>query len=182
MNRLRPNQICATAIVMGLAIFSPIPETAEPFEFMRIGDEDGFGFANTDGLVRATAAPHNLPATPTVTVSLAKTNSYRTSTETAVLLGRALIISTIGRRRKVPTPRSNVSAAKPSVKPPPARSGPTSPSPYLPPMNPGPTKTAPSYPTTLNFISNSPSTPTTLFPAREYSSISYSATTILIPH
>lgn len=41
---------------------SPMAAIAQPFEFIRIGDKDGFGFAATSGLVRATAAPHNLPA------------------------------------------------------------------------------------------------------------------------
>ncbi len=38
------------------------PATAEPFEYIRIGDKDGFGFAATQSLVRATPPPHNRPA------------------------------------------------------------------------------------------------------------------------
>ncbi|MHA1570804.1 MAG: hypothetical protein ACTSWM_03200, partial [Alphaproteobacteria bacterium] len=62
MNWLCPNKIRLAAIIVGLAIISPISAAAQPFEFVRIGDKDGFGFASTAGLVRATAAPHNLPA------------------------------------------------------------------------------------------------------------------------
>ena len=35
---------------------------AVPFDFIRVGDLDGFGFASTAGLVRATGAPHTTPA------------------------------------------------------------------------------------------------------------------------
>ena len=35
---------------------------AEPFQYIRIGDKDGFGFASTQALVRATPPPHNRPA------------------------------------------------------------------------------------------------------------------------
>ncbi len=35
---------------------------AEPFEFIRVGDDDGFGFTETRQLVRATAPPHTQPA------------------------------------------------------------------------------------------------------------------------
>ena len=35
---------------------------AEPFEFIRIGDDDGFGFTATGQLVRATPPPHVQPA------------------------------------------------------------------------------------------------------------------------
>ncbi len=35
---------------------------AEPFEFIRVGDDDGFGFTETGRLVRATPPPHVLPA------------------------------------------------------------------------------------------------------------------------
>lgn len=47
----------AAAIIMlpGVAL-------AEPFRFIRIGDADGFGFANTSQLVRAWPDRHDLPA------------------------------------------------------------------------------------------------------------------------
>lgn len=35
---------------------------AVPFDFIRIGDLDGFGYTSTAGLVRATSAPHTTPA------------------------------------------------------------------------------------------------------------------------
>jgi hypothetical protein len=35
---------------------------ATPFDFIRVGDLDGFGYTNTAGLVRATGAPHTTPA------------------------------------------------------------------------------------------------------------------------
>ena len=35
---------------------------ADPFEFVRIGDKDGFGFDSPAPLVRATPPPHNRPA------------------------------------------------------------------------------------------------------------------------
>ncbi len=35
---------------------------AVPFNFIRLGDLDGFGYAPTAGLVRATGSPHNTPA------------------------------------------------------------------------------------------------------------------------
>ena len=38
------------------------PVMADPFDFVRIGDKDGFGYTNTAGLVRATGAPHDTPA------------------------------------------------------------------------------------------------------------------------
>src|SRR5438105_2025081 len=38
------------------------PAMAVPFDFVRVGDLDGFGFTNTSGLVRATGAPHTTPA------------------------------------------------------------------------------------------------------------------------
>ncbi len=34
----------------------------EPFEYIRIGDKDGFGFKSTEALVRATPPPNNRPA------------------------------------------------------------------------------------------------------------------------
>jgi hypothetical protein len=38
------------------------PAVAVPFDLIRIGDRDGFGFTPTTGLVRATGAPHTTPA------------------------------------------------------------------------------------------------------------------------
>lgn len=38
------------------------PAQAVPFESIRIGDQDGFGWTSTAGLVRATPAPHTTPA------------------------------------------------------------------------------------------------------------------------
>ena len=44
------------------AILTVAYAQATPFNFIRIGDLDGFGFTNTTGLVRATGAPHTTPA------------------------------------------------------------------------------------------------------------------------
>ena len=52
---------CASATVV-VAALVPFAMAAEPFEFVRIGDDDGFGFARPAGLVRATAPPHAVPA------------------------------------------------------------------------------------------------------------------------
>ncbi len=41
--------------------FGP-PVGAAPFEYVRIGDKDGFGFRSTAALVRATPPPHTRPA------------------------------------------------------------------------------------------------------------------------
>ena len=41
---------------------APMTATADPFNYIRIGDLDGFGFTSTAGLVRATPSPHTTPA------------------------------------------------------------------------------------------------------------------------
>jgi hypothetical protein len=47
----------------GVAALLLVPSAlAVPFDFIRIGDLDGFGFPSTVGLVRATGAPHTTPA------------------------------------------------------------------------------------------------------------------------
>ena len=50
------------AALTALAWLVPAAASAEPFEFIRIGDADGFGFARTADLVRATQEPHDRPA------------------------------------------------------------------------------------------------------------------------
>ena len=50
------------AIVAAMMLAGSLPAAAAPFNFIRIGDQDGFGFTNTVGLVRATGAPHTTPA------------------------------------------------------------------------------------------------------------------------
>ena len=51
---------CAGAAVAALLL---VPSAmAVPFDFIRIGDLDGFGYTSTAGLVRATGAPHTTPA------------------------------------------------------------------------------------------------------------------------
>ncbi len=50
------------AVIGGAILAVPITAHAEPFEFIRIGDNDGFGFAATGQLVRATPPPHSSPA------------------------------------------------------------------------------------------------------------------------
>lgn len=52
---------CSWAVAFAVACVA-CPASAVPFDFIRVGDQDGFGYANTAGLVRATAAPHNTPA------------------------------------------------------------------------------------------------------------------------
>lgn len=50
-------------ILGSLAVMAlPGHARAEFFEFVRIGDNDGFGFAATPALVRASRPPHTLPA------------------------------------------------------------------------------------------------------------------------
>ena len=50
-------------VLIGLATLAYAgPALAEPFENIRIGDKDGFGFTSTRALVRASAPPHNRPA------------------------------------------------------------------------------------------------------------------------
>ena len=50
-------------VLIGLAALAYArPALAEPFENIRIGDKDGFGFTSTRALVRASAPPHNQPA------------------------------------------------------------------------------------------------------------------------
>ena len=50
------------AILAGTLFAASMGAQAAPFDFIRIGDLDGFGFTNTAGLVRATGAPHTTPA------------------------------------------------------------------------------------------------------------------------
>lgn len=47
------------AIVAGLFVPSAL---AAPFNFIRVGDRDGFGYTSTAGLVRATGVPHTTAA------------------------------------------------------------------------------------------------------------------------
>jgi hypothetical protein len=51
-----------TAIAAAVLLAGSMAASAAPFNFIRIGDQDGFGFATTAGLVRATPAPHTTPA------------------------------------------------------------------------------------------------------------------------
>src|SRR5258706_5717850 len=53
--RYSPFVACAAFLLTASTAF------ATPFDFVRIGDVDGFGF-NPTGLVRATGAPHTTPA------------------------------------------------------------------------------------------------------------------------
>ena len=50
------------AILLAATAFLPAAALADPFEFIRIGDNDGFGFAATPELVRASPPPHTRPA------------------------------------------------------------------------------------------------------------------------
>ena len=50
---------CATAFA---ATLSAAAAQAEPFDYVRIGDNDGFGFANMAHLVRAVPGPETFPA------------------------------------------------------------------------------------------------------------------------
>ena len=50
------------AIVAATLLAGTAATTAAPFNFIRIGDQDGFGYTNTAGLVRATPPPHTTPA------------------------------------------------------------------------------------------------------------------------
>ncbi len=49
-------------IALILAVGLPQAASAQAFEFIRIGDDDGFGFTQTAGLSRATAPPRAVPA------------------------------------------------------------------------------------------------------------------------
>ena len=49
-------------VLVVLALALPRAATAQAFEYVRIGDDDGFGFTQTAGLIRATAPPHAVPA------------------------------------------------------------------------------------------------------------------------
>lgn len=62
MKPLRQYQLLAAAILAALTVSPAFPASAQPFEFVRIGDKDGFGFVNSPDLVRASPPPHNLPA------------------------------------------------------------------------------------------------------------------------
>jgi hypothetical protein len=53
---------CNRLICAAVALASAASAHAAPFDFIRIGDRDGFGFTDTTGLVRATMAPHTTPA------------------------------------------------------------------------------------------------------------------------
>ncbi len=60
------NQLLSAPAFIGIAILAltitSVAATAEPFEFIRIGDQDGFGFTGSSELVRASPPPHILPA------------------------------------------------------------------------------------------------------------------------
>jgi hypothetical protein len=49
-------------LAIGALSVAPMTAAADPFNYIRIGDLDGFGFASTTGLVRATPSPHTTPA------------------------------------------------------------------------------------------------------------------------
>ena len=54
-----------STVVVSIAAMSMLygaPALAGPFDLIRIGDRDGFGFTNTVSLIRATEAPHTTPA------------------------------------------------------------------------------------------------------------------------
>lgn len=50
------------AALAAIIVLLPGAALAEPFRFIRIGDADGFGFAGTPDLVRASPPPHTRPA------------------------------------------------------------------------------------------------------------------------
>jgi hypothetical protein len=54
-------RFAASAVVVAVFLLTASAAFATPFDLIRIGDIDGFGFA-TAGLVRATGAPHTTPA------------------------------------------------------------------------------------------------------------------------
>lgn len=49
-------------LVVAATCAAPMTAVASPFDYIRIGDLDGFGFASTGSLVRATGNPHTTPA------------------------------------------------------------------------------------------------------------------------
>jgi len=49
-------------LVAAFTVLVPAVGRAAVFSNIRIGDQDGFGFSTTAGLVRATGTPHNTPA------------------------------------------------------------------------------------------------------------------------
>src|SRR5688572_20691633 len=53
--------LAACTVVFATCLLGASSAIAAPFDFIRIGDLDGFGFTTT-GLVRATPAPHTTPA------------------------------------------------------------------------------------------------------------------------
>jgi len=57
-----PRQLASFAIVLTAILITAPAVFATQFDYIRIGDLDGFGFASTAGLVRATGAPHTTPA------------------------------------------------------------------------------------------------------------------------
>ena len=52
----------ARVVVVAAFFLAPTAAVATPFDYIRIGDLDGFGFPTTVGLVRATGVPHTTPA------------------------------------------------------------------------------------------------------------------------
>ncbi len=53
---------CAPTLLFVMCLLATAAAKAEPFEYIRIGDKDGFGFTAPAPLVRATPPPHNRPA------------------------------------------------------------------------------------------------------------------------
>lgn len=56
------NRFAMRAAVVAVVLLAAPAAFATPFDLIRIGDLDGFGFPTTTGLVRATGAPHTTPA------------------------------------------------------------------------------------------------------------------------
>ena len=61
-------------VTLVMATANPLTAQAQPFEFMRIGDQDGFGFTTARSLIRATPPPIIARLTPTVMASSDKMN------------------------------------------------------------------------------------------------------------
>ncbi len=56
-------RLCPGLLAVATLCVVPMTAAAAPFDYIRIGDLDGFGFKpTTDGLVRATPSPHTTPA------------------------------------------------------------------------------------------------------------------------
>ena len=62
MKSPRRYQLYFGAMLAALTVATSQPAFAQAFEFIHIGDKDGFGFTNSADLVRASPPPHILPA------------------------------------------------------------------------------------------------------------------------